>query len=231
MKVLEIYQSRQGEGLWTGKPSVFVRFLGCRLRCRFCDSVYARGNDEDDGLGADLTPDEIAGRVMLLPTAHIVLTGGEPMLSPEIVELTKLLKDHDCQITIETSGTIFQPVVCDLMSISPKLSNSLPIHDEPSVIRQHDQDRARPEVVQELVLRYYCQLKFVIDTREDLSETEEYLSHFHGIEPSQVLLMPQAVDVETMNEKMHWIEHFCSVKGYRYCPRMQLVWYGNQRKS
>ena len=107
MQVLEIYQSRQGEGIWTGQPSVFVRTLGCTLYCRFCDSVYARGSDENEH-GADLAPEEIAGRVLLLDMPHVVLTGGEPMLSPEIVDLTKLLKDFDYQITIETSGTVFQ---------------------------------------------------------------------------------------------------------------------------
>jgi len=112
MQVLEIYQSRQGEGIWTGQPSVFVRFLGCLLRCRFCDTDYARCNVEENGdeRGADLTPDEIIGRVLLLDLPHVILTGGEPMISPKIAELTKLLKEFDYQITIETSGIVFQPV-------------------------------------------------------------------------------------------------------------------------
>lgn len=230
MQVLEIYQSRQGEGIWTGQPSVFVRFLGCPLRCRFCDTSYARSDGgEDDGGGADLTPDEIAGRVLLLDLPHVVLTGGEPMISPEIVALTQLLKEFDYQITIETAGIIFQPVVCDLMSISPKLLNTVPLDGEPAIAEQHNRERSQPEIVQQLTLRYNYQLKFVIDTEEDMYEVEEYLYSLHGIVPSNVLLMPQAVDVETMNKKAQWIELFCEAKGYRYCPRMQLVWYGNKR--
>jgi len=231
MQVLEIYQSRQGEGLWTEMPSVFVRFLGCLLHCRFCDSVYARGNSEDSTMGADLTPEEIVGRVLLLSHSHVVLTGGEPMLSPEIVELTKLLKEHDYQITIETSGTIYHPVICDLMSISPKLRNTNPIDGDLFILREHDSERSKPDVVQKLVLRYNYQLKFVVDAEEDMYEVEEYLTHLHGIVPSQVLLMPQATDAETMYQKEKWIEPFCSARGYRYCPRMQLVWYGNKRRS
>jgi 7-carboxy-7-deazaguanine synthase len=231
MQILEIYQSKQGEGIWTGQPSVFVRFLGCTLRCRFCDTVYARQPPEESGIGADLTPEELVGRILLLDLPHVVLTGGEPMLSPEIVEFTKLLKGFDYQITIETSGIIYHPVVCDLMSISPKLRNTLPTGEDLAIIQEHDRARFKPEIVQQLILRYNYQLKFVIDTEEDLHEVEDYLTHLYGIVPGKVLLMPQAIDVGTMHQKAKWIEPFCKVKGYRYCPRMQLVWYGHKRRT
>jgi len=235
MQVLEIYQSKQGEGIWTGQPSVFVRFCGCPLRCRFCDSTYARHNvgenEDESGLGAYLAPEEIVGRVLLLDLPHIVLTGGEPMMSPKIVGLTKMLKEFDYQITVETSGIFFQPVACDLMSISPKLRNTLPLDGDLAIIREHDRERSKPEIVQQLMLRYNYQLKFVVDTKDDLDEIDEYLSYLHGIVPSRILLMPQATDVETMHQKATWIEPFCSSRGYRYCPRMQLVWYGNKRRT
>ncbi|GHT24683.1 7-carboxy-7-deazaguanine synthase [Planctomycetales bacterium] len=228
MQVLEIYQSKQGEGLWTGKTSVFIRLVGCPLRCRFCDTVYAR-NDDDEELGADLSSDEIVGRVMLLDMHHVVITGGEPMLSDEVVELTRALKEFDYQITIETSGICFQPVLCDLMSVSPKLNNSIPVGAAPAIIEQHNANRSNYDVVQKLILRYNYQLKFVIDTPENLLELEEYLLHFHGIVPERVLLMPQAVDAASMAKKGEWIQTHCEIKGYRFCPRMQLVWYGNKR--
>ena len=231
MQVLEIYQSRQGEGIWTGQPSVFVRFFGCPLRCRFCDTAYARYHEENDVFGAHLAPDEIVGRVLLLDLPHIVLTGGEPMIAPKIVELTKLLKEFDYQITVETSGAFFQPVSCDLMSISPKMRNSVPLDGDLAIIQEHDRERSKPEVVQQLILRYNYQLKFVVDSKDDLREIDEYLSQIHGIVPHRVWLMPQAVELETMYQKAEWIEPFCSEKGYRYCPRMQLVWYGNKPRS
>jgi len=231
MQVLEIYQSKQGEGIWTGQPSVFVRFFGCPLRCRFCDTPYARPDETQDDAGALLAPDEIVGRILLLDMPHVVLTGGEPMKSPGIVELTKMLKEFDYQITIETSGTLNHPVFCDLMSISPKLSNTVPLDGDLAVIEQHDRERSKPEIVQQLMLRYNYQLKFVVDTKEDLHEVDEYLTYLHGIVPSRILLMPQATDVETMYRKATWIEPFCNTRGYRYCPRMQLVWYGDKRGS
>ncbi|MDR0521898.1 MAG: 7-carboxy-7-deazaguanine synthase QueE [Planctomycetaceae bacterium] len=227
MRILEIYQSKQGEGIWTGHYSVFVRVLGCPLRCRYCDTVYARDEQNTDA-GADLSAEEIVGRILLLDLHDVVLTGGEPMMTPEIVELTRLLKEYDYQITVETSGIAFHPVVCDLMSISPKLKNSVPLYGE-QLIRDHEAARSKPEIIQQLLLRYNCQLKFVVDTKEDLHEIESYLSQFHGIAPDRILLMPQAVDTAAMYQKAAWIERFCEERGFRYCPRMQLIWYGNKR--
>ncbi|MDR1268246.1 MAG: 7-carboxy-7-deazaguanine synthase QueE [Planctomycetaceae bacterium] len=238
MWIVEIYQSKQGEGLWTGKYSIFVRTLGCALRCRYCDTPYAQQDraenweeegEEENGIGANLSAEEIVGRVLLLELPHVVITGGEPMQSPEIVELTRLLKDFDYQITIETSGIVDAPVLCDLMSISPKLSNSTPLKTEHSI--SHEQNRFKPEIVQSLMLRYNYQLKFVVDTPNDLNEIEEYLSQFHGVVAERVLLMPQAVNVKTMTEKATWIMPFCEQHGHQYCPRMQIIWYGNKRRT
>ncbi len=154
------------------------------------------------------------------------------MLQPEIALLTKILKDYDYHITIETAGLFDIPVHCDLMSISPKLRNSTPIGlpTSPQVVA-HEEARCRPEVVQNLMQRYNYQLKFVVDTPEDFGEIEEYLAGFQDVIPNQVLLMPQATDVETMNRKAEWISPFCERQGYLYSPRMQIVWYGNIRRT
>ena len=135
MRIAEIFRSLQGEGRLTGVDSVFVRASGCNLRCGFCDTPYASWSPE----GEDLSVDEILDRVQtvsqqstaytLQPTAstkHIVLTGGEPMLFAELIPLSTALRNAGWHITIETSGTLYLPVACDLMSISPKLSNSTP---------------------------------------------------------------------------------------------------------
>ncbi len=226
MRIIEIFQSKQGEGLWTGTFSVFVRTLGCPLRCRYCDTVYAQNADDEDA-GADLSPEEIVGRVLLLDQPHVVLTGGEPMASPEIVELTKLLKSYDYTITIETAGIIDLPVVCDLMSISPKLTNSFPMNVHSESRARHEAECLRPEVIRGLMFRYDYQLKFVVDTAADLEEIEDFLTRFPNVPPSRIFLMPQAVDSETMLAKAQWIMPFCEKTGFQYSPRMQILWYGN----
>jgi len=70
--------------------------------------------------------ERILDEVKAHPAKHVVVTGGEPMIAPGIVPLTNSLRELGLHITIETAGTVFQPVACDLMSISPKLSNSTP---------------------------------------------------------------------------------------------------------
>ncbi len=233
MRIIEIYQSQQGEGIWTGRHSVFLRVLGCSLRCRYCDTAYARLNDDEDDsdIGVDLSPEEIVGRVLLLDLPNVVITGGEPMESPEIVELTHFLHDYDYGVTIETAGIVDVPVRCDLLSISPKMSNSTPLTGNSESLRRHEQRRYRPEVVQNLIKRYNYQLKFVVDSLADVQEVDEYLAQFDGVSPDRVLLMPQAVDVETMTRKAEWIQPLCHERGYRYCPRMQIVWYGHKPRT
>ncbi len=233
MRIIEIYQSQQGEGLWTGTHSVFLRTLGCSLSCRYCDTAYARFNrfDEEPDVGVDLSPEEIVGRVLLLDLPHVVITGGEPMESHDLVELTHLLNEYDYQTTIETAGIADLPVRCDLISISPKLSNSSPHSGDADTLQQHEELRHQPDVVQNLIRRYNYQLKFVVDSPEDVHEIQVYLAQLDGVDPERVLLMPQAVDAETMAKKSQWLMPVCTALGYSYCPRMQIVWYGHKPRT
>lgn len=226
MRVVEIFQSKQGEGLWTGVQSTFVRSIGCNLRCVFCDTEYASWQSEE---GADLSVEEIVGQVVLYGSEHVVLTGGEPMLHAELIPLTRMLKERNHIVTIETAGTLELPVECDLMSISPKLSNSTPLDAPRATLNLHETNRKRPEIVRKLIDEYPYQLKFVVDQPEDLVEIEEYLELLGTVQNDRVLLMPKAIDVQTMRLKGEWINEYAEPRGYRYCPRMQLVWYGNRR--
>jgi len=130
MRISEIYRSDQGEGALTGTPSIFVRTSGCNLRCEFCDTPFASWEPE----GPVLSVDEIMQQVLSIASndaslKHVVVTGGEPLLPLEMVSLCLRLKQHPFHITIETAGTIDREITCDLMSISPKMSNSTPSVD------------------------------------------------------------------------------------------------------
>src|SRR5687768_3452828 len=121
LRIAEIFESIQGEGIWLGTPSTFVRVSGCNLRCVWCDTPYASWIPE----GPTMSIDELLEKVR--PTiSHVVLTGGEPMLFDPIEELARRLKERGHIITIETAGTVYRELPCDLMSISPKLTHSTP---------------------------------------------------------------------------------------------------------
>src|SRR5207248_1852202 len=92
------------------------------------DTPYASWHPE----GEDVPVDEIVRRAReIAPHAqHVVLTGGEPIIMPAVIDLCDALKSEKYHLTIETAGTVFHPVKLDLASVSPKLSNSTPTNRE-----------------------------------------------------------------------------------------------------
>jgi 7-carboxy-7-deazaguanine synthase len=241
MRIAEIFRSIQGEGRLTGTESIFVRTSGCNLRCGYCDTPYASWAPE----GEDISVDEILGRIERLcnseppafladfpksPVRYAVITGGEPMLFAELIPLTSKLRRAGWHITIETSGTLYLPVACDLMSISPKLSNSTPSPElDPRWTWRHTLGRHVPEVIHRLLLEYDCQLKFVIDSPDDCREVETYLTEFPNLRREQVMLMPQGTESDALEAKTAWLAPYCAERGYHFCPRRQVEWFGAQR--
>src|SRR6478735_7351841 len=102
MRVSELFHSIQGEGKLVGVPSVFVRASGCNLRCAWCDTPYASWDPEGD----ELSVVQILEQVAAHPAKHVVLTGGEPMIMPDIVPLTASLRSSGYHITVETAATV-----------------------------------------------------------------------------------------------------------------------------
>jgi 7-carboxy-7-deazaguanine synthase len=174
--------------------------------------------------------EEILARVADLEADHVVLTGGEPMLFSELIPLAGELRQRNRHVTVETAATLYLPVPCDLMSISPKLSNSTPSEDAgPRWIDRHRRSRHAPEVVKRLIDEYEYQVKFVVDRPEDCREVENYLSEFPQIDRGRVMLMPQGTDAERLAEKARWLQPYCDDHGLRYCPRRQIEWFGRVR--
>jgi 7-carboxy-7-deazaguanine synthase len=225
VKIAEIFYSIQGEGSLIGIPSVFVRTTGCNLRCVWCDTPYTSWQPE----GEDLAIGEIMQRVTSYSASHIVLTGGEPMIAPDVLALTSLLREVGLHITIETAGTVFHPVACDLMSISPKLKNSTPTQREGGRwAAQHERLRYQPQVLQRLVREYRHQLKFVVAAEADLAEIRNIQQEV-GALPSNVILMPEGVDRDTLQERGVWIAEICKREGYRFSPRLHVDLWGARR--
>jgi 7-carboxy-7-deazaguanine synthase len=247
MRIAEIFRSLQGEGRLTGVESVFVRAGGCNLRCGYCDTPYASWTPE----GEELSPAEILDRIeqlwqsprpafldMISPlpltegteVRRVVLTGGEPMLFADLIPLAAQLRQRGWHITIETAGTLYLPVACDLMSISPKLSNSLPPADsDPRLAERHASRRHVPDVISRLIAEHDYQLKFVVDCPADCQEILEYLAALPEIDRSRAMLMPQGVDADALAEKAAWLEPYCAANGLAFCPRRQIEWFGAER--
>jgi len=227
MKISEIFYSVQGEGQLVGVPSVFVRTSGCNLRCRWCDTPYASWNPE----GEEIELGQIVDEVKKHPAKHVVLTGGEPMITKGIRELAGMFKQLGYHITIETAGTVApEGIACDLGSISPKLANSTPDGSAGAWQARHEKTRIQIEALRAWAGAVPCQWKFVVSSREDLPEIEDLMSRLEvQVLPHQILLMPEGIDVGTLKQRQSELVAICMERGYRYCPRLHIELFGNTR--
>lgn len=210
----------------TGTQSVFVRTSGCNLRCWFCDTPYTSWLPE----GEDISVEEILRQVDRHDCRHVVLTGGEPMLFAELIPLSEQLRAGERHITVETAGTLYLPVECDLMSISPKLANSTPPPErDERWHRRHERSRHARGVIRSLVGEYEHQVKFVVDSPDDCQAVERYLEELPEIRRDNVMLMPQGTDREVLAGHESWLKPYCEEHGLTYCPRKHIEWWGHRR--
>jgi len=132
LPIVEVYTAVQSEGSRAGYPTVVIRTTGCTHRCYFgeggwCDSFYTSIHPEK----GQYTFNDIIKKYEENPhIKEMMLTGGSPTMIPDLVnELTHFAYKNDIFITIETEGSHFLPTdyPINLLSISPKFSNSIPV--------------------------------------------------------------------------------------------------------
>lgn len=107
----EIFYSLQGEGYFTGTPSVFVRMSGCNRQCPFCDTDFSSHEP--------MTAEQIVKEASKYPARHLVLTGGEPSLQTD-EKLIDALHDKGFFVAVETNGSHPLPNSIDWITCSPK---------------------------------------------------------------------------------------------------------------
>ncbi len=230
LPVSETFLSIQGEGKLTGVSSWFIRVSGCNLRCVWCDTPYASWDPE----GGRVSIATLVAQATNSGAAHVVLTGGEPMIFPQLVPLSHALGDAGLHVTIETAGTNDLPGVhADLMSLSPKLANSTPTGDprDPSGAwaARHEARRLDFSVLNALVARFPDrQLKFVVSDPKDLAEIGRVLERVEGLSPCDVMLMPEGVRTPNPS-RVRWIADACVERGWRYCHRLHIELFGDTR--
>jgi 7-carboxy-7-deazaguanine synthase len=227
MRIAEIFYSIQGEGLLAGVPSIFIRTSGCNLRCHWCDTPYASWKPE----GPEMSVEQILRKVEEWNCSHVVLTGGEPMIAHDLPVLANALKKAGKHITIETAATVAPGgIVCDLASLSPKLSNSTPpLERDTAWSKKHESTRLQPAVISEWIRKYAFQLKFVVSSELDLAEIKHLLSRLPPVPLYQILLMPEGIDAKTLASRSPWLVEICKREGFRFCPRLQIELFGHAR--
>ncbi len=157
MRICEIFKSIQGEGLTMGVPTVFVRAVGCNLRCSWCDTTYSMSG------GEEMSIPEIMDRVGTCKT--VCVTGGEPMLQEDILDLLDALLGAGKKVVLETNGSVDLKCLPD----NPLLMISMDIKCPSSGM----QDRMLASNVP--LLKKKDQLKFIIKDQADFDYAVQYL--------------------------------------------------------
>jgi len=244
LPVLELYTAVQSEGSRQGYPTIVVRTTGCTHRCYFgeggwCDSWYTSIHPEKGTYNFQDIIDMYDDHPHI---KEMMLTGGSPTMHPALVnELTHLAKERDIFITIETEGSHFLPTdyPINLLSISPKFSNSIPvvgaltpqgdIVDE-KMVKKHNSKRCNIEAIRQSI-DYHddYHIKPVLD--KDLSmvpEVEELIKELK-IPDEKIWAMPAGDDREALFKSYGPVMNFVRDRGWRYTGRSHIMAFGTER--
>ncbi len=184
LKITEIFYSIQGEALFTGWPSVFVRLTGCPLRCRYCDTAYAFSGGEWRSIAGII--DDVARH----GTPYVCVTGGEPLAQPRCLELLESLCDAGLTVCLETSGAI------DIAPVDPR------VHRIVDVKTPGSGEHARNLWSNVDVLTERDALKLVICSRGDYEWAREWLAGHYL--PCPVFVSPSH-DELSARELADWV--------------------------
>ena len=244
LPIVEVYTAVQSEGSRQGYPTIVIRTTGCTHRCYFgeggwCDSWYTSIHPEKGTYNFQDIIDMYDDHPHI---KEMMLTGGSPTMHPALVnELTHLAKERDIFITIETEGSHFLPTdyPINLLSISPKFSNSVPvvgaltpqgdIVDE-KMVKKHNSKRCNIDAIKQSI-EYHddYHIKPVLD--KDLSmvpEVEDLIKELK-IPDEKIWAMPAGDDREALFKSYGPVMNFVRDRGWRYTGRSHIMAFGTER--
>ena len=178
-KVAEKFISINGEGSLAGQLAVFIRLKGCNLNCAYCDTAWANQNDEDHTI---MNKNQIYQYIKGTGVKNVTLTGGEPLLNPDILELLQLLAvDDDLHVEIETNGSIDLAAFI-LMDNSPAFTMDYKL---PGSLMESNMLVSNFEMLEKKDA-----VKFVAGSIEDLERAKEIIEKYQLVERCQVYISP-----------------------------------------
>lgn len=177
-KVVEIFESINGEGMRVGELAVFVRMKGCNLSCNYCDTMWA---NEADCEFEEMTADRIVERVKKSGIKNVTLTGGEPLLQKDADKLLKLFSDEkDIRVEIETNGSVNLSPFLKYENTSFTMDYKLP---ESDMEKYMDLENFK-------ILRKKDTLKFVASSVNDLKKAKDIIEKYDLIDRVNIIFSP-----------------------------------------
>lgn len=248
LPIAEQFYSIQGEGPYAGTPAVFLRTAGCNLACGghenlkrdkedwepegnatwVCDTMDVWTSAQEKIGPRDLVTEfENRGWASVLDDgAHLILTGGEPLIPSRQEQLAKFLsayveRNDMPYVEVETNGTRKPESNLDrfvnLYNVSMKLENSGMPYSQ----------RVNHDALNFFTGQYQrigdstTMFKFVVSDDDDIDEIETLIDS-HGIPSKQVSLMPAGQRQEQIRETYPKVMEICKEKNYTFSPRLHV---------
>ncbi len=186
LKINEIFYSLQGESSYTGFPCIFIRLTYCNLRCSYCDTEYAFHD------GKDIEIKDILNEIKKYPTNLVMVTGGEPLIQEDCIELMKQLLEKDYKVMIETSGSLsLKKVPKDVVKIVDFKCPSSKM-----------MDRNDWTILQDI--KKTDEIKFVIGDKEDYNWSKNMIKNYNLTKICPILFSPvyDKIDIKILSK---WI--------------------------
>jgi len=214
--ISEIFESIQGEWRNTWKPSIFVRFWWCNLKCEWCDSKYSW--DPSVGKADMMKSEDIIKLIRSFKSKHIIFTWWEPTLFQKQMKVIQreleLIWDYTYELETNWSNIITEDIYFDQINISPKLKSSwnktyyLKILDSEDLWRSENVD-----------------FKFVCDWLVTCQETDKFINKISQADNFEVVgdiyIMPLWRD--EASQVNDFLVKYCIKNNYKYCLRQHLI--------
>ena len=177
-KVVEIFESINGEGMRAGELAVFVRMKGCNLSCNYCDTMWA---NKPDCEFEEMTADQIVDRVKKSGIKNVTWTGGEPLLQKDADKLLEAFSsEKDIRVEVETNGSIDLKPFLKFENVSFTMDYKLP---ESDMEKYMNTDNFK-------ILRKKDTLKFVASSVNDLKKAKEIIEKYELIGKVNIIFSP-----------------------------------------
>jgi organic radical activating enzyme len=238
----EIFHTLQGEGPSVGSPAVFIRASRCNLHCVWCDtdhtwnfegtpwphlkdSVPGYTKHRKSESSIELTPAAAAALILNHQCLRVVITGGEPLLQQDgFLEMIHQIRSSEptTVFEVETNATLIPSdafaAAVNQFNVSPKLANS----------GVAEALRFRPDALSCFAAMPTAWFKFVVTSATDLGEIQALRTRYQ-IANERILLMPEGRSARELDRNAAQIASICRDLGFRFCDRLHVRLWGDQR--
>ncbi len=216
-KIAEIFKSIQGEGIYFGEKQLFVRFFGCNLKCRFCDTPLNHFKE--------YSPDELFLELQALAPdfRSISFTGGEPLLQKDFLKsIMKLTSKYNYKNFLDTNGTLPNALAevighVDIVSMDIKLPSST---GEKSFYEEHKKFLEISSEKELLIKIVICNSTLENELRETVNLIKEKSKY------AVLVLQPNSLEDKSLtHEKLAYFKQICIAADIVTCviPQMHKI--------